>query len=49
MEYQFPMTHRQPDGIYSYAPNIGSADDHERRHEALKSGQRIIDRQVPES
>lgn len=23
--------HRQPDGIYSYAPNIGSASDYERK------------------
>ena len=25
--------HTQPDGIYSYAPNIGDASEYERRHE----------------
>ena len=44
MEYQFPMTHRQPDGIYSYAPNIGNANDYERRRAALESGQKVIKR-----
>lgn len=31
-----------PDGIYSYMPNIGSADAFERRREAIKSGQKVI-------
>lgn len=42
--YQFPLTHRQPDGIYSYAPNIGNPNDHERRNEAIRAGIKVIDR-----
>jgi hypothetical protein len=28
-----PLPHGQPDGIYSYAPNIGDPSEYERRHE----------------
>ena len=31
MEYRISAHHAQADGIYSYAPNIGSADDFERK------------------
>jgi putative FmdB family regulatory protein len=29
-------THVPPDGVYSYAPNMGDANAFERRHEALR-------------
>ena len=34
--------HIVPDGVYSYAPNIGSADAFERRREAIKAGKKVI-------
>jgi hypothetical protein len=36
-------THRQPDGIYSYAPNSGDPNTFERRHEMLRRKQRLGD------
>ena len=36
-------THRQPDGIYSFAPNTGDPNVFERRHEMLKQGKRLSD------
>ena len=35
--------HRQPDGIYSYAPNIGSPQKFERQRQAIVDGARVID------
>lgn len=35
-ERLFPRTHRLPDGMYSYAPNLGDPEKFERRHEAAK-------------
>lgn len=46
-QYQFPMSHVEPDGIYSYAPNIGTEADFERRREAIKEGQKVIKRGGP--
>lgn len=34
--------HCVPDGMYSYAPNIGSAAAFERRQEAIRSGKKVI-------
>lgn len=31
-----PRPHCSPDGVYSYAPNMGDANAFERRHEALR-------------
>ena len=38
-------THRQPDGIYSFAPNVGSPDAFDRRWENMKAGKRIMDKE----
>jgi hypothetical protein len=35
--------HCPPDGIYSYAPNIGDANTFDRRHEMLKQNKRLGD------
>jgi hypothetical protein len=35
-QYEISAHHRQPDGIYSYAENIGSADKHERWNETIR-------------
>ena len=32
------LPHCSPDGIYSYAPNVGSEADFERRRAALRDG-----------
>ena len=37
----FPLTHTMPDGMYSYAPNLGSAHDFERKREAIKDGVKV--------
>lgn len=42
-ERLFPKPHVEPDGIYSYAPNIGSKEDFERRTEAAKRRE-VVDR-----
>jgi putative FmdB family regulatory protein len=35
--YRIPSAHhRQPDGLYSYAPNVGSPDAFEQRAEAIR-------------
>lgn len=36
-EREFPMPHVPPDGVYSYCPNIGDANVHERRNEAIRA------------
>ena len=33
--YQFPLVHAMPDGMYSYAPNLGSAANFEKRQAAM--------------
>jgi putative FmdB family regulatory protein len=40
----FTAHYRQPDGIYSYAPNVGDPNDFDRRHEAIKAGEKTIKR-----
>jgi putative FmdB family regulatory protein len=37
-------SHVAPDGVYSYAPNIGSADRFERQQEAMRAGKKVIPR-----
>lgn len=34
-----------PDGIYSYAPNIGDPDRFERQRQAIKDGTKVIKRE----
>jgi putative FmdB family regulatory protein len=36
MELQISRPHIVPDGVYSYAPNIGDPDRFERQREAIK-------------
>jgi hypothetical protein len=38
MKRRVSAHHRQPDGIYSYAPNIGTEADYERRTANAKAG-----------
>ena len=42
----FSRPHIQPDGVYSYMPNIGTARDFERRQNALETGQKVIKRDL---
>jgi putative FmdB family regulatory protein len=37
MKRMLSLPHCVPDGMYSYAPNIGSADAFERRREVIKA------------
>lgn len=37
-----PLPHCPPDGIYSYAPNIGSANAFEKRQQAIKDGVKVM-------
>ncbi len=34
-------TRRQPDGIYSYCPNVGSEADFERKRNAIREGRKV--------
>lgn len=36
--------HCVPDGMYSYAPNLGSATAFEKRRIAMKNGERLINK-----
>lgn len=36
--------HVAPDGIYSYAPNVGSAEAFERKRDAIKNGVKVIEK-----
>jgi len=36
MTWMFPVPHIEPDGIYSYAPNIGTAESWERKQSKIK-------------
>jgi hypothetical protein len=49
---QFPLTHCAPDGVYSYAPNIGNPEVFEQRRAAIKrmkedGGPRVIPKPLP--
>lgn len=37
-EYQFPLPHALPDGVYSYAPNLGNPEVFEKRVNAIDEG-----------
>ena len=37
------LPHCMPDGMYSYAPNIGDPKAFERRREAIKRGDKVIE------
>lgn len=41
---EISAVHVPPDGIYSYAPNIGDPERFERQRAAIKSGQKVIPR-----
>lgn len=36
-EWQFPKPHIAPDGTYSHEPNLGDANEFERRQEEMKT------------
>ena len=38
---EISASHVEPDGLYSYAENLGNADQFERRLEAQKKGLRV--------
>lgn len=38
-------SHVAPDGVYSYAPNIGDPDRFERQRQAIKDGVKVIPRE----
>ena len=40
--YIISAHHAEVDGIYSYAPNLGSPDRFERHRKAIKEGRRTI-------
>jgi putative FmdB family regulatory protein len=39
--------HVEPDGIYSYAPNIGTEATFERRRAAVREGKKMIKKEIP--
>lgn len=39
---EISQPHCLPDGVYSYAPNIGSERQFERRQQALRDGIKVI-------
>ena len=41
--------HAEVDGIYSYAPNIGSAARYERQQQAMRDGTQVIKRTADEA
>lgn len=44
MQRVFSRAHCAPDGVYSYAPNIGDADRFERQRQAIKDGTKVLAR-----
>lgn len=36
--------HAETDGIYSYAPNVGSPERYERQRQAIRDGTKVIPR-----
>lgn len=44
---QFPLPHVPPDGVYSYAPNVGCPERFERQRHAIKNGIKTLDRTPP--
>ena len=44
---QFPLNHVPPDGLYSYAPNVGDPEVFERRRDAMQSMRDTGKRAIP--
>lgn len=42
-ELSVSLTAKRTDGIYSYAPNVGSEQKFERHREAIREGRKVID------
>ena len=40
MTWMFPAPHIEPDGIYSYAPNVGTAEAWERKEAKIQERER---------
>lgn len=43
----FPAPHVEPDGVYSYAPNLGTEETFERRRHAIREGVKMIKKEIP--
>jgi hypothetical protein len=43
----FPLVHAMPDGMYSYAPNVGSEEAFSRRLDAMRSGVKVMPKFEP--
>lgn len=43
---EISRNHVPPDGVYSYAPNLGSEAAFERRLHAIKNGEKLIKKDV---
>lgn len=41
---EIARAHVPPDGVYSYAPNIGDPERFERQREAIRNGTKVIPR-----
>ena len=41
------LPHCVPDGMYSYAPNVGSEAQFARRLDAMKNGEKLIPKELP--
>lgn len=46
MTRDFPLPHCPPDGVYSYAPNIGDPAAFERRQQAMRDGVPLYKKEV---
>lgn len=44
MSRVWSTAHVPPDGVYSYAPNLGDPERFERQRAAIKSGTKVIER-----
>lgn len=42
MQLQVSRPHVAPDGVYSYAPNVGSAEAFERKRAAIRDGVKVM-------
>lgn len=40
-------THSPPDGVYSYAPNLGTEESFERKRNAIKEGIKVYPKEAP--
>jgi hypothetical protein len=43
---EISKVHCSPDGIYSYAPNLGSEQAFERKRSAIRNGERIYKKET---